>query len=250
MKLLFTFSVDKEQEVEKKTETVNEAGNTVTVTEKVKEQAPVEFCLRKPTRVMSDDADLYYHCQVSKGLSAGLLSMALISKRLANDGGIFTEEEKKEFDRKHAELFTKKLAFQKLAATPDSEKLEGHEAKTENLQVEIRELVREIQKFELENQSMFASSAEVRARNKVVVWWLAALLYKKQGEGWEPFFEGSDVEARIEAWNKMDDEDYNDEDTAFHNKVFKQALSAVSIWYHGAASNQEEFKKVFAELEV
>lgn len=248
MKILYSFSVDKEQEVEEKTQTFNEQGEKITVTKTVKKPAPVSFALKRPNRVNHDDADLYYHSQVSKGLSAGLLPVALISKRLANDGGIFTEEEKKEFDRKHAELYIKKLEFQRLSATPDSEKKPDHDEKLIELQTEMRGLVRDIQKFELENQSMFSSSAEHRARSKTIVWWLAALLYKAQGEGWTPFFEGSTVEDRIENWNKLEDEDLPDEEVQFQNKVINQALSAVSVWYHLGVTDQEGFAKAFAEL--
>lgn len=248
MKILYTFSVDKEQEVEEKTETFNEQGEKLTVTKTVKKAVPVEFALKRPNRVNHDDAELYYHSQVSKGLSAGLLPVALISKRLVNDGGIFSEEEKKDFDRKHAELYMKKLEFERLSATPDSEKKENHNEILTDIQTEMRTLIREIQKFELENQSMFASSAEHRARSKTIVWWLATLLYKAEGAGWAPYFDGATAEDRIENWNKMEDEDISDEDAQFQNKVINQALSAVSVWYHLGVSDKEGFAKAFAEL--
>lgn len=248
MKILYTFSVDKEQEVEKKTESVNEAGNTVTIVEKVKELAPVEFCLRKPSRVMHDNADLYYHGQVSKSMSAGLLPMALISKRLSNDGGIFSEEERKEFAKKRSELETKGLELQKLVSTPEAERQPDFTEQAEKIRARMHELVREIQEFELENQSMFSSSAEYRARSKTIVWWLVALLYKRQGEGWEPFFKGDTEEARIENWNESEDDGLSDDELKFQNEVIKQASNAVTVWYHGAATNQEDFKKVLAEL--
>ena len=246
MKILYTFSVDREQEVEKRTETVNEAGNTVVAIEKVKEMAPVAFCLRKPSRAMSDDAELYYHSQVSKGLSAGLLSKALISKRLENDGGVFSKEEQKDYSRKHGELLVKKLELQKLVSAADGK----DEERIKTLQTEIHEIVREIQKFELETQSLYSSSAEHWARNKTVVWWLAALLYKSSGEGWEPYFDGKNVDERLEAWNNLDEiDDIPIDNVKFQNKVLTQAMSAVSIWYHTGAGTQEEFQKFFADLD-
>ena len=57
MKELFSFNITVNKEVEK-TETKEENGQTITVTQKVKEDVPVRIIIKQPSRKNMEDADL------------------------------------------------------------------------------------------------------------------------------------------------------------------------------------------------
>ena len=63
-KWLYTFTINKETEVEKREKSTKD-GKDIETVEKVKETAPVEFLLQKPTRKLFDEAELFYGVNVS-----------------------------------------------------------------------------------------------------------------------------------------------------------------------------------------
>ena len=86
MKTLYEFNVDKTVEVEEQ-ETRVEEGKEIIVKKKVSKSVPVKILIKKPNRSLADEGDLYYSVKVSEGIQKGLLTRALLSKRLINDGG-------------------------------------------------------------------------------------------------------------------------------------------------------------------
>lgn len=250
-KTLYQFSFPKESEVEEATETVNDAGETVKVTKKVKKSVDQEFCLQKPPRSVHDEADLFYNVTVSKGIQAGLLSAALLSKRFNNDGGILSEPEKEEWGDKFVERVKKELSLQKLSAKQGSRTPE-EQTEYEQLLKDIAVLNREMQEFEVRQQSLFDVTAEARARTRTIMWWLLFLLHRKNAKGeWEPFFKGKDLEEKQWAYDDLDDEDTfpTEEERQFNARVVTHAIQAITLWYYGRAQTQEDFKETFAKAE-
>lgn len=250
-KILYTFTFPKETEVDEVTETTNEDGSVVKTTRKVKKSVDEEFCLQKPPRSVHDEADLFYNVTVSKGIQAGLMSAALLSKRFSNDGGILSEPEKEEWGDKFVERVKKELALQKLS-TKEGSRSPEEQAEYEQLLKEIAILNREMQEFEVRQQSLFDVTAEARARTRTIMWWLLFLLHRKNAKGeWEPFFKGKDLEEKQWAYDDLDDEDLytTDEERQFNARVVTHAIQAITLWYYGRANTQEEFKQTFARAE-
>ena len=90
-KWLYSFTINREIETEKKSKSTNDEGKEVEVIEKVKETTPVEFSIQKPYRKLYDDAELFYGVKMSEGIKAGLLTRNLLAKRYEDDGGAFSE---------------------------------------------------------------------------------------------------------------------------------------------------------------
>ena len=95
MKKLFEFKVPKEVEIEEIETSKNEKGEEIKITKKNKTKEQVKVFIRKPTRALFDEAELFYGVRLSEGIKAGLLTRALLAKRFTNDGGVLSEEEKK-----------------------------------------------------------------------------------------------------------------------------------------------------------
>lgn len=255
-KILYTFSFDKEIEVDEITESTNEAGESVKISKKVKKSVPHEFCIQKPSRSLSDDAELFYNVTVGKGIQAGLMSAALLSKRFSNDGGILSEPEKQEWGNKFVARINKEIDLQRLSKkeglrTPEEQ--EEYEA----LLKEVAILTREMQDFEVRQQSLFDVTAEARARTRTIMWWLMFLLHKKNPvkkesePEWIPFFEGKDLEEKQWSYDDLDDEDTypTEEDRKFNARVVSHAVQAITLWYYGRVNKQEEFVENFKNAE-
>lgn len=229
---LFTFTLDKE-----------------TVKGEETTQEKLEFCLQRPTRAMSDDAELFYNVTVSRGIQAGLLSAALLAKRFNNDGGILSEGDKKKWADQFLDRMRKELALQRLTAKGETRSPE-EQTEYDNLVKEIAVIDRELQEFEIMQQSLFDVTAEARARTRTILWWLLFLLNKKNAKGeWEPFFDGKTLDEKQESYDALDDEEEypTEEERKFAARVVTHAIQAITLWYYGRATDQKAFE---AELKA
>ena len=87
---------DKEkQEIEAEEAEVskNENGEEIKTIKKVKKNLSTKVIIKKPTRALFDEAELFYGVKLSEGIKHGLLTRPLLAKRINNDGGIFSDEE-------------------------------------------------------------------------------------------------------------------------------------------------------------
>ncbi len=79
---LYSFDVKRETDVEVSDTSENEKGEKVTVTKIVTEVVPQVIRIKRPTRRMYDDAELFYGVKLSEGIRAGLLTKALLAKKI------------------------------------------------------------------------------------------------------------------------------------------------------------------------
>ena len=109
MKRIYEFTVDREETVKDETVETQKDGSEVTISKAVKKQVARKFFLRRPTRSMTDDAELYYGVKLADGIKAVLLTRALLEKRFENDGGTRSDEENEQYQ----EILQKLQAFHK-----------------------------------------------------------------------------------------------------------------------------------------
>ena len=104
MKRLYEFTVKKKESVDKEVQDVNKAGEEITVKKTVEEEVEKKFFLRRPTRAMLDEGELYYGVELGKAIRAGMITRPLLHKRYTNDGGIMNDLQQKAFDELTKEL--------------------------------------------------------------------------------------------------------------------------------------------------
>jgi hypothetical protein len=97
-----------------------------------------------------------------------------------------------------------------------------------------------IQDFEIAQASLFDQTAENRARNKTILWWILHLSFMidKDGKESSVFGDGA-FEERLALYDGIED----DQDE-WLKTVIKKFAFYVSFWYMGRASTQEEFEKL------
>jgi hypothetical protein len=244
MKRLFEFNVSQNVEVDEPVKVKTESGEEVETIKKVVKPIPKKFFLRKPTRELFDEAELFYNVRLAEGIKAGLLTNALLAKRFANDGGVLSENEKENLAVAYLELFELQNKYQRIETTAEDQRTPEEKEELERVKKEMVELRRKIQDFELQQSSLYDHTAENRARNKTIFWWMMNLSFKENDKGEpEPFFGAGDLEERLSVYDGIEDSE-----DVFLNDVMKRFLYFTSFWYVGRARNQQEFEQLAAGI--
>lgn len=243
MKKLFEFKLDREIKEIVSESSKNDKGETVTTEKEVVKEIKQKVLLRKPTRSLFDDAELFYGVKLSEGIKAGLLTRALLAKRFSNDGGVLSEDDKDRYAELYLKLYEVQLDAERLSSTPEKKRSKSDQEKLDNLLEDSADLRRQLTDFEMAQSSLFEQTAENRARNKTILWWVLHLSHLEDDDGnITPVFEGKDFEGRLDSYDAV--EASEDE---FDEMLLQKLIYYVSFWYVGRVTSQEEFEKLLED---
>jgi hypothetical protein len=240
MKTMFEFDIYQEKEIEKVDVSINEKGEEVKVTSKVKSTIPVKLGIKKPTRSLFDEAELFYGVRLSEGIKAGLLTRALLAKRFNNDGGVLSDEEQKEYNDLYVDFFNLQGDFQKLSIKEEAIRSPEEKKEVQNIIEKMTAARERLQKYEMAQANLFEQTAENRARNKTIMWWVLQLsLIEGEDKKLKELFIGNSYEEKLKRYDEIEESDNVLEKTAL-----QKLLYLISFWYIGRAATQEEFEKL------
>jgi hypothetical protein len=245
MKTMFEFDIFQEKEIEKVDVSTNEKGEEVKVTSKVKTTVPVKLAIKKPTRSLFDEAELFYGVRLSEGIKAGLLTRALLAKRFNNDGGVLSDEEQKEYNDLYLEFFNLQTEFQRLSIKEEALRTDEEKKQIQNV-IEKMNLSREkLQRYEMAQANLFEQTAENRARNKTIMWWVLQLsLIHGDDKKFKELFQDGTYEDKLKRYDEIEESESGVEKIAI-----QKLLYLISFWYIGRAASQEEFEKLLNTLQ-
>jgi hypothetical protein len=236
-KYLYEFSLQKEEEREKVEISKNELGEEIKILKKEIVKKPLLFRIVKPTRKVFDQAELFYGVKLSEGIKSGLLTRSLLAKRYQNDGGALSEPEKERYAALYIELFQKETELQRLQVNLDKLSEEEQKEKISIVLNSLLEIRKELQEFEYYQSNLFDQTAENRARNQTIIWWVLNISYIQKEKEFVSLFETGSFEERLAKYDEIED----GEDLFLKNAVKKFAYF-ISLWYVGRISNKEEFE--------
>lgn len=240
MKTMFEFDIYHEKEVEKTEVSTNEKGEEVKVTSKVKTTVPVKLGIKKPTRSLFDEAELFYGVRLSEGIKAGLLTRALLAKRFNNDGGVLSEEEQKEYNDLYNDFLNLQVDFQKLSLKQESLRTDEEKNELAKIIEKMTETREMIQKYEMAQANLFEQTAENRARNKTIMWWVLQLsLIEGEDKKLKQLFGDGVYDEKLKKYDEIEESELGLEKIAL-----QKLLYLISFWYIGRAATQEEFSKL------
>tara|TARA_B100000287_G_scaffold427577_1_gene477432 strand:- start:995 stop:2050 length:1056 start_codon:yes stop_codon:yes gene_type:complete len=256
-KWLYAFPLKKNAQIEVE-ETREENGEEIIVKKKKDVTETVEVYLKRPTRKMYDDCNLFYSVEISKGVKLGMMTRAMIAKRYKNDGGGLSREEQEDFGRKYNDLMLKEREFQIVQLNlqeDDTLSLEERQDKLKDLVKEIEEIKAEMEKYEVVAESLYEHTAEARAARRTNMWWLFFLTYvkftndKKGGiDDFAPFFEGKNFDQKSEFYERLE-ETITETENEFGADLIERASYILAAWNGGNAKTYEDFKRVDDSLE-
>ena len=235
MRILNEFFLEKEENVEEVETSTNEKGEEIKTTKTVKKPVKKTFVVKKPNRSLYDEAELFYGVKLSEGIKAGLLTRALLAKRFNNDGGILSENEKDKFATLYMGLFEKQAKLQKLEMKVAKDLTDKEKKEKEKIIEELGASREEIQEFEMAQASLFDQTAENRARNKTILWWVLQLSYEKDGDNYIEVFSGDSYEDKVAEYDR-----YEDQEDDFLDEMLKKLSYVVSFWFVTKADTKEE----------
>lgn len=234
MKKIYTFTINKNQEVEKELVSVNNNGEEVVTKKKTKEDVPYTFFLKQPSRTLKEEANLYYAKEVSAGLKEGLMSMAMLKKRYIDDGGIYSSKEKQEIEELQKKLEKLQEKNEKLASIEKKTKAQEQELK--EIDSEFMDISSQLANMMSYEQDLFSSTAEGIAQKKVILFWILFLSYKEEGGSEVPVFGEGSFNDRIQVYDEL-----SEKDDKFLNEVVNKLTYLVSVWSVNNGATKETF---------
>ena len=244
MKRLYEFVLKKKETVEKEVPDVNKDGEEITAKKTVEEEVEKKFFLRRPTRAMLDEGELYYGVELGKAIRAGMITRPLLHKRYTNDGGIMNDLQQKAFDEITKELREIYKQQEEINVIDEKKRTNAQKKKHKELEDKAKPYLETMRRYNMAEESIFEDTAESRARNKAILWWV---LFMSYNDDETPFFDKGELEDRLEKYDEIDDGQ-----DPFLTSVVAEFTYNISLWYFARPNSKEQFdelKKNVTELD-
>jgi len=244
-KELYGFSLEEEKEVKKThTRKNKKTGEETTVTKTVKEKVPVQIRVKRPSRRELEDAELEYSIEMSRCVKKGILTKAMLYKKYSDTGGVWAEEDAKDYGKLYKEIFDIQNEYIRLESV--EKKSKEQKERIEKLKETIAAKKRDIVDAETAMQSLFDHTADIKAQNRLLLWYTLMLTYiQREGQDEpEPYFNGEDFEEKMEDYYLKEDEM-----SVIYPEVVKKVTTVLAFWFFNQASEPEEFTKLIEDME-
>lgn len=202
-------------------------------------QIPYKIHLLKPTRKLREAGELFYSGQVSYYVKNGIMPRAVLEKHLLDGGGIESEGEKEKYLSIRDRLNILEVDYNMVALKGEAMRTEDESKKLIECLREITELKRESIGLELNKLSAFEHSAEAKARNKTILWWIVNLTqYEKDEQEPLALFTGKTVDNKFDQY----DQTMEDDEQEFWQAILGRISYLLTFWWVGTAYDEETFK--------
>lgn len=244
-KELYSFSLDEEKEVEKtKVRKNKKTGEETKVTKTVKEIVPVVIRLKRPSRKQLEDAELEYSVEMSRCVKRGILTKAMLFKKYSDTGGVFSEDDAKNYATLYKESLDLQNTYIRLDTVTD--KSEAQLKKLEKTKEDLAETKRKIIEAESSMHSLFDHTADTKAQNRLLLWYTLMLTHiqGEEDEEPQPYFKGLEFEDKMEDYYLKEEEN-----SELYNKLIKKVTTVLAMWFFNQASSPEEFNTLIEDVE-
>ena len=248
-KLIYSFTVEKKEvvkETEKKVEKDEEGKESeVSVTKDVEKLVPYECIILQPNRRQMEEAELEYSIEMSNCIKKGILTKAMLAKKYSDSGGLLAEDDAKFLANKYVEYGSLSNEFQKLQLKKNQS--EKDKTRLNELSGQLMEARKEIIDMETSYASLFNHTADARAQNKVISWYMLHLSrIRKEGEDeMKELFSGDDFASKADEYYRLEEE--GDE---IYDMVSSKLAAFVSYWYYSAgAVTEDDFSNLDNDIE-
>jgi hypothetical protein len=244
-KELYSFTVDKE--VEKEVTSVKQnkkTGEETKITKKVKEIAPISIKIKRPSRRDLEEAELEFSVEMSKCVKKGILTKAMLAKKYSDSGGLMSEDDAKSLVDAYKKIFDLQNEYSRLEIIQN--KSDKQKERSEEIILSLSEVRRQIVEFESNYQSLFDHTSDVKAQNRLILWYVIMLTYIQEEADEEPipYFGKGDFETKLEEYYKKEESD-----DSLYFLIAKKAATVLAFWFFNQASDKESFDGLMKKLE-
>lgn len=197
-----------------------------------------KFALLKPNRRLREDGELFYASETSRYAKAGVLPKAAWNTILSNGGGTISEDDREHYGKVLNDFREKSFKIQTLLLKTSGDRTTEENEQLDALTVELEEARREIQAFESSQINIFDNTAESKARNRAILWWVTTLVYRENNGKFTPFFDGKTFDDKLDQYDDLEQEGEHE----FELAVLRRATYLITLWFLGRATSEEDFK--------
>lgn len=241
MKELFSYTVKVNKEIEK-TETKEENGQKITVTQKVKEEVPVRIIIKQPSRKNLEDAELQFSIEMSNCIKKGILTKGMLTKKYSDTGGVLSEDDAKELVTLYNKITQLQNDLLRLTSKSD------YDREAEAVIIDkITNLRMRMVQVESSYRALFDNTADNIAQNNVIRWFCLHMAHTQviPDGNIEPMFKGTTTEQKLESLHQMDE----NEDEVYA-KAYRKLATFMSFWFFSKNAKREDFEKLDNDIET
>ena len=253
LKQIYSFTVDDTREVKEKSveKRKNEEGveEEIEVSKTVKKAVPFEFILKDPSRRELEEADMEFSIEMSRCIKKGVLTKAMLAKKYSDTGGLLSEGDANRLVDLYAQLAELEANYTKRTIkNRDSKKLSAKvKEELDNLTAQLAITRRDIVELESSYQTVFNHTADVKAQNRIILWYIVNLTYfKEKNKDEEPkeFFDGDSFESKVDRFYA-----YETDANPLFQAAYGKLTALFSYWYFSTDIQKEHFDKIIDDID-
>ena len=245
-KILYQFTLDREYEKVVESTRKNKKTGEETITKKKKKiKEPVEVQIKRPNRRELEEAELEYSVEMSRCIKKGILTKAMLAKKYSDTGGLFSEDDASDYAKMYKEALELQNEYMRLETV--KKRTAKQEERFQKVKGEVAMNRKVIVEFESNFQSLFDHTADVKAQNRVLLWYCLFLtyIYDDEKDKYVQYFPGEEFEDKISHYYEL--EESEDE---FYAELIKKVSTTMAFWFFNQASSQEEFEELIHKVET
>jgi hypothetical protein len=181
---------------------------------------------------------------MSRCVKKGILTKAMLAKKYSDTGGLMSEDDAGSLVDSYKKIFDLQNEYSRLEIIQD--KSDKQKIRVEEITKELAATRRQIVEFESNYQSLFDHTADVKAQNRLILWYVIMLTYiqEEEDENPKPYFGTGDFDEKIEEYYKREESDDN-----LYFLITKKAATILAFWFFNQASDKESFDGLMDRLE-
>jgi hypothetical protein len=242
LKEIYNFTIYEEKEIPVETVSKDTEGNEVKVTKKEKVKTPVKVILKKPSRRQIEEADLEYSVEMSRCVKKGILTKAMLVKKYSDTGGLMSETEAKGLYQMYQRLMELQREYTENETVNKGEA--NRQKKTEELTFEMAKVRDQIVKTEMAYQSLFDHTADMKAQNRLLLWYIINLTFiqREDEDKPSPYFKGEDFEDKLEDYYvKEESEELQ------YFEIARKISRIAAFWFYNQGATTQDYEALMED---
>lgn len=248
-KYIYTFNTEKIAKITEKRQEkyTDETGveKERTISETIDKTIPVEIAIKLPNRKQVQEAEMVYSIEMSKCIKQGILTKTMLLNKYSDTGGLVNEKDSSDLNSNYEKYYNLQVELANLNLKAESERTEEDKALISEKQSDLIEVRRIIVERETSYLNLFNHTADTKAQNKSILWYVLTLSYYKDSSknhtDYVPIFPGKTFEEKEEVLFNLEEKE--DE---LYSKTYNKLASIISFWFFTGKVDKEEFDKILA----
>jgi hypothetical protein len=192
---------------------------------------------------LREDGELFFASETSRYAKAGVLPKAAWNTILANGGGTISDDQREHYGKLLIEFRDKSYDLQALLIKTDGNRTDEDKKKLNELTASLDQIRQDIQSFENAQVNIFENTAESKARNRAILWWVTNLAFQQVDGNFVPFFTAPTFEEKLDQYDEIEQSE-----NSFSLDVLRRITYLITLWFLGRAETTEDFAQLDKDL--